>query len=566
MSAHMGFKNGIREGLWWVPVVAALAVLPFFWRGTSNGHDLPFHVNTWIEAVLHWKAGILYPHWAAFANHGSGEPRFVFYPPVSWTAGALLGLILPWQAVPGTLSALVCVAAGVSMFLFAREWLDDRTAVMAAILYAVDPYLLVVIYERCAYGEMVAAIWLPGILLFALRERGGFARNTLLLGLHVAAIWLTNLPSAVIASYLLAIIVIARAVQLRRLEPMLRAAAAMALGLGLAGFYLVPAVYEQRWIQIGQAVSPGASPRYNFLFAHTDDAEHDVVLLHTSIFAMLEFVAVALFAWIARPLRQRSASLFSILLGTATFAAFMMTPPSLVFWTHAPKLLFVQFPWRWLLVVNLSLTFLAAVSFARIRASRLALVAVVPLVIGVCYWQFQQRIYPEDRPAAQAEAIASGEGYDGTDEYLPTAADNSQLEPYAPRIAIQIASEDEDQRKIAPSSLVHSTFQVWDVEKKRFTVDAQVPTRNTLRLLDYPAWNVEVDGKAYPRAADETTGRMVLELPAGHHEVAIDYTRTPDRTWGQVLSAIAFLAAIGLWITGRNSQLTTETLKHRAFL
>ena len=156
-------------------VAACSRGAPFFWRGTSNGHDLTFHVDSWIDVARQWRSGILYPHWAAFANYGSGEPRFVFYPPISWTSGALLGLVLALAGCARHVFRAGVIAAGVSMYLFAREWLEDRTAIVAAILYAVNPYLLVVIYERGAFAEMIAAIWLPGILLFALRERGGFA-------------------------------------------------------------------------------------------------------------------------------------------------------------------------------------------------------------------------------------------------------------------------------------------------------------------------------------------------------------------------------------------------------
>ena len=547
MSAHMQIRSAIRQGLWGIPVAAVLAVLPFLWRGTSNGHDLTFHVNSWIDVAHQWRSGILYPHWAAFANYGSGEPRFAFYPPISWAAGALIGSVLPWQAVPGTLSVLVMIAAGVSMYLFAREWLEESTAIVAAILYAVNPYLLVVIYERGAFAEMIAAVWLPGMLLFALRERGGFARNSLLLGVHVALIWLTNLPAAVIASYLLAVVVLVRAAQTRSFEPLLRAALAMTVGLMLAGFYLVPAVYEQRWVQIGQAVSSGASPRENFLFARTADAEHDAVLLRTSIFAMVESLAALLLVALAEPLRRRAKMLYDVLLGLLVLAVFLMTPLSILFWKYAPKLMYVQFPWRWLLVFNLALVVFAAVALTRKRVFKLSIVVLVPLVIALCYWKFQQPIYPEDRPIALAEAIDSGTGYEGTDEYTPTQADNSKLEPNAPRIAIQIQTQTEEQRKAAPGTLVQSSFQQWEPEKKRLTIDSQVATRDTLRLLDYPAWKVQVDGKAYQPETDEDTGRMLLELPAGHHEVAIDYARTPDRRWGMAISALGLIVTLVLW-------------------
>jgi len=554
----MRFKNGIRAGLWWTPLVALLAVAPFFWRGTSNGHDLPFHVNSWIEVGRQWKSGILYPHWAAFANFGNGEPRFVFYPPISWTIGALLGLILPWQAVPGTLAALVCTAAGVSMYLFASEWLDTQTAVLAAILYAVNPYQLIVIYERGAFAEMIASIWIPGILLFALRERGSFARNTLLLAVHMALVWLTNIPAAVIATYLLAFVALIRAVQTRKFEPVLRAAASLALGLGLAAFYLVPAIYEQRWVQVGAAVAAGASPRENLLFARTGDPERDAVLLRTSIFALVEFCAALFCVGFASTLRRRLPQLYNVLLSTLILVIVLLTPLSLPLWNYLPKLQFVQFPWRWLLVLNVVMMFFAAVAFARSRTARLAVFAIIPIVIAICYWKFQQPIYPEDRPVALAQAVADGAGYEGTDEYTPTQADNSTFAPYMARIAIQISTENDEQRKVAPSTLAHSNAQVWDTLHKHFTMDAQVSTRSTLRLLDYPLWHVTVDGAPFQQTYNEADGRMIIALPAGHHEVDIAYVNPPVHRWGLWISFIALLLSIKLWFAMRSSELTPE--------
>ena len=63
----------------------------------------------------------------------------------------------------------------------------------------------------------------------------------------------------------------------RRRSPriLLTGSLAVVLGAALAAFYLFPAIYEQRWVNIAQSVSAGSRPLDNFLFVHTEDADHD---------------------------------------------------------------------------------------------------------------------------------------------------------------------------------------------------------------------------------------------------------------------------------------------------
>ncbi len=79
---------------------ALLVVAPFSIRGIACGHDLSFHMNGWMEVAQQWREGVVLPRWAAYANYGSGEPRFLFYPPLSWILGGMLGSLVPWLFVP----------------------------------------------------------------------------------------------------------------------------------------------------------------------------------------------------------------------------------------------------------------------------------------------------------------------------------------------------------------------------------------------------------------------------------------------------------------------------------
>src|SRR5580692_7681534 len=190
-----------RRGLLWAPLgaiaAAAFAVeIPFFFYGSPSGHDFEFHLYTWLEVLSQWKVGIVYPRWAALAHFAYGEPRFLFYPPASWTLGATLSAIFPWIVVSDIYIWLALVAAGVSMFMLARRWCDRRDATFAATLYAVNPYHLVIVYWRSAFAELLAASLLPLLLLLLLRDEKG-QRATALLALLLAASWLVNAPAAV---------------------------------------------------------------------------------------------------------------------------------------------------------------------------------------------------------------------------------------------------------------------------------------------------------------------------------------------------------------------------------
>ena len=278
-----------------IACTALLASGVLFARGNSCGHDFDFHLLSWMEVARAWHAGIVYPHWVQDANYGAGEPRLIFYPPASWLLGALLGVATSWHAAPVLFVLLALLAAGGSMYLLAREWAPAGPATFAACLYVASPYAMFVAYERSALGELLAAAWLPLMVLFALRRSGSVAP----LGLSVAALWLTNSPAAVVGSYLLAVLALGMWIAEGKPWPALRAAGGMALGLGLAAFYIVPAAFEQRWVQIERAIMPGMRVEDSFLFAHTANAFHDQVLHTASWILVLEFAGASIAAYLA---------------------------------------------------------------------------------------------------------------------------------------------------------------------------------------------------------------------------------------------------------------------------
>jgi uncharacterized membrane protein len=172
-----------------LPLAALLATLPLLLHGVSCGQDLGFHLQSWIDAASQLRHGH-YPDWTITPAWNAGEPRFLFYPPLSWLFGALLTLLLPMAATPIAYIFLTLTAAAFSMHRLARSFAGPHAALLAAILYLANPYMLFNSFERSALAELLAAVWIPLLLLAILRPRPTVRG----IAVPFALLWLTNAP------------------------------------------------------------------------------------------------------------------------------------------------------------------------------------------------------------------------------------------------------------------------------------------------------------------------------------------------------------------------------------
>lgn len=579
---------------------ALIAVLPLAWRGVSCGHDFDFHLQSWLETTQHWREGVLYPHWDTSANYGAGEPRFVFYPPATWMLGAALGTLLPWSWVPIAFTLLALVACGLSFYSMARVWMPEDAATVAACIYLLNPYLLFVAYERTAYGELLSAVLLPLLVLYGLRRQA----SLLPLALVVAALWLTNAPSAVMGCYFLVLIVAVAAVGERNFRVVARAIGAVLLGMGLAAFYIIPAYYEERWVEIARAIAPGMRVEDSFLFEHTGALYHDQVLRTASWIAVSMLAAAFLAAWLSRnPLGHNPAgnaaedkirmphpialflhdtvgehafqsALWFLMAITSIATLLLLLPCSNFIWRDVPELRFLQFPWRWLLVLGVAMSALIGLtlrgSFLEAKTRRtiliravtmLALAAIMSSLAAALFWQPCDE---EDNIAAQRTTFHN-DGFEGTDEYTAANTDNGDIQQDLPQVRIVDAPDaDEADSSIAenpewqpgPKERVPAEIKIplWQTEKKTIEISTSTPAYALLRLVDYPAWQVTVNGKPSMGRPRRDDGLMVIPLQAGRSLIAVGYVATPDVRLGRLVSLLALCIGIALYAQAKRRQ------------
>jgi len=545
-------RRGLLLPLILIPVAALVVVLPLIVHGCSCGHDFDFHLISWMEAAAQFRAGVWHPAWAFSPAWNAGEPRFVFYPPISWTLGALLGMALPWGAVPVVYTWIAIAASGFAMYSLARELEGSQTASgIAAAVYMANPYMVFTAYERTAYAELLAAAWIPLLLAAVLRERVTVLR----VAVPVALLWLTNAPAAVMGCYALALVAAVRLALMRKASTMreraglaARAACGVALGLGLAAFYVLPAAYERRWVQIAMAMVSGMRIGDNFLFHHTSDALHDEVLHSASVIAAEMLVAAAVVLAIAAVrLRDTDASCprRQTVVSSAVLAAaigLLLTPLSAGVWRVAPEMAFLQFPWRLTAVLAAAVCGVLplALGAPRVRPAMAAAgAAVLAAAIGwPAVHPFQQACDDEDTVAARLAVFGAKTGTDPTDEYTPYDADNDALGHANPPYWLGENGDAPPPRATPGQVPMH------------FAVEAERAGALILNLRDYPAWVVSVNGVEVKGKTARADGLIAFPIASGHSQIDIAYRTSADRRIGDGVTLAALCGAVGLVALG----------------
>jgi hypothetical protein len=573
-------------------LAALLAMTPDFFRGNSCGHDFDFHLASWFDARAAWSHGLFYPHWAQSPNYFAGEPRFVFYPPLTWMIGAFFGLIIPWKGVGLAITCSFLALTGLATRALARRLLPDGPSTLAGCVALYSGYSMFTAYERSAFGELTGGFWIPLLLLFVLRDqhpeehvwRRAFDGSAVLLALVIAGAWLSNDPLGVMTCYLLAAVALVVAILRRSLAPILRSVVAVTLGLGLSAIYLVPAALEQRWVQISAAIDdPGVAIENSFLFGHHANPSlemHDVELLRVSSIAVAMFAVAVLCIFIAwrrgRLARDKSWWIPLALIPVAILL--LQLPFSLPIWNALPKLRFLQFPWRWLVVLEAPLgIFFAAALWSTRRRLRITVITASALMflatILVSVFLFHQFCDEEDAVLPMIATYRSGQGFEGSDEYAPPGADDSVIAVGLPDACLTTnpdtvlaKSDDGNVPEWDPANGHCDATYKWQPRNGRLSPEhlrlaADIPRAGflILHLRNYAAWQVRVNGRLIAFAADSVLpslprrddGLMAVPVSKGPVQISIDWGTTPDVVTGRWLSAIALILLIALYATER---------------
>jgi hypothetical protein len=534
---------------------------PLLFHGISEVSDDAIPHASWDKSFeTQLAAGEWYPRWLSQENDGLGSPIFFYYGPIPSYASSPFGILFGARDPDGWLQVgYGCFFAMLLSAIGAYFWLQSRVsgtaAIFGAAIYVIAPYHLAIdLYVRAATSELWSFVWMPLILLsveaLARRSRWGFPA----LAMSYALLAMTHLPTIVAFSPVVLAAAFFLAQTNRRIVTTVRAIAAMTLGAGLAAIYLIPAMFDRWKVNIGYLVSSRFDFRYQWFFrpiAWGLDFPERVAILNMTMFA---FIGILL--WVCLRGRgddgERRVSIFCA--GVAAFAFVFMSQLSYPFWQHIEYLRFVQFPWRFSMLLPLAAAMLTALSFSyfeerRARAALVALCVLVAAWIGVTVWAARPEVAALTGRVSPAMIAARSvvKSKPGPCEYLPVSAELVQSCPsdagaQAEMLQELLGAHAAKTLSFTPGSADKisgaATVLDWKPRKVILDVDASDPGALTLRHFYYSGWTARVaeTGGAIAIGPSRPEGFMQLNVPEGKHEIVVELTTRPSEKIGRMIS------------------------------
>ncbi len=563
-----------RARLWHLGLIFLLAAavlpvaLPFADSGFPQGHDTPAHLANLFRFDRALWRGQLPVRWVEGLTAGHGQPLFNFYQVgfyylVEIPRLAGLPLSSSVKAAPVALWWLATAFA----FLWLRPF-GVPAAVAGAVTLALSPYAIIDVFVRAAYPEftaivvVVAALWTSDRFL-----RSGSRRYWLGFAVAVAGMLLSHLPATLIAAPALAagITMGAGTLQSTSRRVVLLAAAAL-LGLGLASFYVGPALLELDLVQIRTLTTNGVDFHRHFVparlwFRAFSTSEWNYFGTSVTDESSLLPVQISWVQWLAvvaalamagyYVLRRRSLGRVPPLLAwtaVIALAMFMMHSASAPVWEAMPALSFIQFPWRFFLLISIGGAALTALMVARIPGAQLQAVVAVVIVLFHIY-MYDSRLRPEHMWPYEATNIddprwteaLSPESRDFEEpSYDPVGASRTSV----PRARVTVVEGRADVSASQPEDVFLLASVVSDG-----------PSLLQLSIRCFPGWTVEVDGQPVEPSRSEE-GYMIVPVSTGAHWIHVRFGDTAVRRASNIvtLCSAAGLLAIAMfgWWSSRS--------------
>ncbi len=481
------------------------AAFPLFGNRFIPTHDGEYHLIRIYEFSKMLREGHIFPRWAPGLNSGYGFPLFIFHYPFPNYVGSLFFLLgFPLvQSFQYSLGMSLFVAM-IGCYIFLRRYYSVISSVFGVVLFFSVPYLYVDVYVRGSIGELWAIAWTWCALASIVWRR------VILFSLCIALIIVSHNIMAMIMIPFLTIFT----------ELFYRNAFISLIGgIGLSAYFWIPALFERQYVIGLNTVT------YSDHFPHitqllfpswgTNFSQPGIIAGEISqqigIVPLVILLVSFIFLW------KQHSPIRLVFFVFSFIGIFFLLPMSDFIWRIISFLQFIQYPWRLLSILLITIPFLGAFFVRRITS--LILFGGIAIVLSFSY--MRPVAY---EPREDSYYLNNPSFTDGT-----SSLGNSFSTIWTPWIRERY------------TSVVSGGGKIRNVQETSISVSFSVETNQetSLRIhrTYYPGWRIIANGREIP--VDYSRGVIDINLPErGVYNVEAIFEETQTRRSANALSLI----------------------------
>ncbi len=408
--------------------------------------------------------------------------------------------------------ALSFITSGLFCYYWLKKIFSSTASFVGALCYMYFPYHLWDMYQRGSVGEMLALAIVPFILWQM--ERRSIVFASIGIGLLITAhntLALLFFPILFIYAWL------------RQVFNLKILFSVFLLGLGLAAFFWIPALYDKQFTVFDKTVVSDISSYFI--------TNKNISLLGTIFFFTLIYSAVAI--WLKK---EKTAIFFFLLTVIITLFVF---PFSKILWDILPGKNIIQFPFRLLSISVLGIAYLAAVNVDFTgKRFRISFTTLYLVLIFVSAWSFLQpknfQLYPDGYYITNTDTTTV------KNEYMPIWVKNQESGIKNQGIIFI------NGKGVVQNSSGRGT-------KQQFAVQTNTPSVVQLPIIYFPGWNVKVDNQTTKIFYNNPNGLIQINVNPGQHIIQSYFTETPIRVIADIISVCAVIIIVVIGIKKRSS-------------
>lgn len=521
----------------------------FFLNHDANGYGL--RLIEFRDCV--WN-GVLFPQWCFHFRGGLGSPYFNYYQPGFFYAASLTPSGLPLAQQLGWTLAGYSLAGYCGMLALVGRRCSVVAGTLAGTFLLTAPYIHTELYMRGDFSEYAAMMLTPGFLAALLRYCERPTRWAGFFGATLAAMIVMTHPAIALVLYgLIAVILAGAALSRASLFWAIRGFTLLALGAGLSAVYWFPVFQESRYASVekmwdGQILEGYYHYSRHFLqlsWLLNDSVESPAAVpvklgLCPTLVTVLGLLVVAK-QWQKRELLQRHTAAVCLFLLCGSL--YLMSSSSAWLWDSLPLLGRIQFPWRLMSLVSITMAGLAGLAmFAFEKRGQRA--CVLGLLCVLLVWPAMTRARPQEthfqEPRSAQELADQFFAPDFAGEWLPRGAKGLQIDPRTRQV------------------LTNPPATVRDYQIRQGALECTLRTEQKTSVLlphyDFPVgFSATLNGQTVP-ISRSPIGFMRIDVPANFQGVLrVVWQMTNAKRQGALISLLVALAGAG-WLIAHRQQ------------